>query len=463
LKIALRIAGILLLGTLAAGSVAAGPKARKLTPDAYIKTAKIEIITGDTTRYQYSIVMLDSLLLNYGPYAEAYYWMTKIMVDFHEKNGDLIKKKPYVEKMVAYADSLHMVCADPKARSANKKGCDKFVKDIDSVKARFWLDFYRSGVNQLKAIDSQSTNLKTETDSTAIAEARNIIKQNTDSCLANMDMAIIIDPKDSRPYIGLASAYEKQGDFEKSNDWLAKGLERASEADKIGLIQQLAYNYIQMDKYCDAVPYFEKMVALIPKDTAALGTMYNLSICYNRCKNYDSAVSVYRAMVNIQPTHVDALTGIGRYFNEMARRANDSSQRYDSLKDETGVKKWADIRRRQFDSSRVYLKRVFDLTPNDAAPAEEYGVVSQVIGNYAEALTAFERVTKLDPSNIGAWTSLGDCLVYAKRFKEAADAYEKVIAAEPKNRTVLEQLGLLYDELKQPAKVADIEARLKKL
>ena len=463
MKIALKIAGMVLLGTLAAGSVVAGPKARKLMPDTYIKTAKIEIITGDTARYKYSIVMLDSLLLNYGPYAEAYYWMTKIMVDFHEKNGDLTKKKPYVEKMVLYADSLHMVCADPKAKPANKKGCDRFIADIDSVKARFWLDFYRNGVEQLKAIDAQSANLKTETDSTALTETRNIITQDTDSCLANMDMAIIIDPKDSRPYIGLASAYEKQGNFEKSNDWLDKGLERASQADKLGLVQQLAYNYIQMDKYCEAVPYFERMVALIPKDTAALGTMYNLSICYNRCKNYDSAVMVYRAMVDIQPTNVDALTGIGRYFNEMARRANDSSQRYDSLKDSTGVKRWADTRRRQFDSSRAYLKKVFELTPNDAAPAEEYGVVCQLLGDYTEALTAFERVTKLDPSNIGAWTSLGDCLVYAKRFKEAADAYEKVIAAEPNNRAVLGQLKLLYEELKQPAKVADIDARLKKL
>ena len=457
----LALAAVLVI--VVAGSAMAGQKGRKLTADAYIKTAKIEITYGDTVRYQYAMVMLDSLIMYYGPYAEAYFWMTKIMVDFHEKNPDFKKKRHYVERMAAYADSLHMTCADPKAKPNNKKGCDKFIKDVDSTKVFFWRTFYNMGIEQLKRIDEQLENLKTETDSTARTEAENIIAANADSCIDVFGLTTIIDPADPRGYVGIASVYEKQKNVDKSNEWLSKGLERTPDSGKLQLIQNLAYNYTNAGKYCEAIPYFRQIVDLIPKDTSATSTMFNLSICYNACKEYDSSVAVYRRILAIQPTHVDALTGIGRYFNEMARWANDSAQLYDSLKNADAAKKWQDSRRARFDSSRVYLGKVFELTPDNASAADEYGLICYLVQDFADAILAYQRVTKLDASNVGAWTSLGDCLVYQKKFKDAIAAYEKVIELEPKSRQVLEQLKMLYTNEGQTAKASEIDARLKKL
>ena len=45
-----------------------------------------------------------------------------------------------------------------------------------------------------------------------------------------------------------------------------------------------------------------------------------------------------------------------------------------------GVKKWQDIRRARFDSSRVYLGKVFELTPDNAAAADEYGMAMAFSG-----------------------------------------------------------------------------------
>ena len=463
MKFATKLTLIAVLAFVIAGSAMAEQKARKLNPDAYIKTAKIEITYGDTVRYRYAMVMLDSLLMYYGPYAEAYYWMTKMMVDFHEKTPDFKAKKLYVEKMAIYADSLHQVCNDPKAKQNNKKNCDKLINDIDSTRVFFWRTFYGFGFDQLKRIDEQLTNLKTETDSIARAEAEHIVATNADSCIDVMRLAIIIDPSDPRAYVGVASAYEKVQNLDKSNEWLAEGLERTSDTGKLQLIQNLAYNYINMGKYCDAIPYLRQIVELLPSDTSATATMYNLSLCFNACKQFDSALAINRRVLAIEPTHIDALTGLGQYFGEIARWANDSVQRYDSLKDAAGAKKWRDLQRTRFDSSRVYLRKAFELSPDNPTAAEEYGLISYLSQDFAGAAEAYRRVTQLEATNVGAWTSLGDCLVYEKKFKEAIVAYEKVIDLEPKNRQVLEQLKSLYAETGQADKSAAIDARIKKL
>lgn len=458
-----RLVGSALACVFIAGSVMAAPKARKLTSDAYIKTAKIEISGLDTTRFAYATVMLDSLFINYGPFAEGYYWIARMQIHMNEKNGDLKKKRKYVASAMAYMDSLHIVCADKNAKMNNRKGCDKFIAEFDTVKTQLWRTYYSDGFRQIGMVQQQMDGLKSETDSTAIAEARKIISQNTDSCLDNMELAIIIDPKDSRAYIGIANAYEKQDSLTQSSEWLRKGLERASGLDeRLPLVQQLAISNGQAGKFCDAIKYFREWVSLIPKDTNAVATMANLAICYNGCQMYDSAIRIFREVLTIQPSDLNALTGIGKYFRQMAGWAGDSSKVYDSLKNEAAAKRWRDIRNQRFDSSKVYMKQVFDASPQDTLIAEEYGLICYLVGDYQSATAAFTRVTSLDATNAGAWTTLGDCHVYLKKWRDAIVAYERAIAADPDNKLVLQQLSSLYHQEGMAAKAAEVDARLNK-
>lgn len=447
-----------------AAGVLAGPKARKLTADAYIKTAKIEIGYVDTTRYAYASVMLDSLFLYYGPYAEGYYWIAKMQIDVNEKTGDLKRKLPYITKAMAYLDSLHMVCADKNAKPNNKKSCDKFVQELDSIKVYYWRTFYNSGVDQLKRITEQTDNLKTETDSAIRLESYKIITQNTDSCLDNMSLAIAIDPGDSRAYIGIANAYEKQDSIARSTEWLMKGLERAKvPEERLPLVQQLAVTAGSAGNYCDAALYFGQWVELTAKDSTATETMSNLAICLNGCGMYDSALVIQREILKLSPGNATALTGIGKYYGEIANWASDSAKAHEEAKDSVGAKKWLTIRGQRFDSAKVYFKQVFDMYPDSVTVADHYGLICASRGDYANAVLAFERITRLDPSNADAWTSLGDCYLYMKRFKDAIGPYEKVIEAQPGNKAVMQQLKNLYHEQNMTAKEAAIDARLKNL
>ncbi len=449
--------------TLAVGSFA-GPKARKLTADAYLKTAKIEIGYADSTRYPYATVMLDSLFMYYGPYAEGYYWIAKMQIDMNEKTGDLKKKLPYVASAMSYLDSIHAVCNDKNAKANNKKGCDKFTQELDSIKVFYWRTFYNNGVEQLKQITEQATNLQTETDSTAIIEARKIITQNTDSCLDNMNLAITIDPKDARAYIGIANAYEKQDSIERSSEWLMKGLERATTPEeRLPLVQQLAISTGSAGKYCDAANYFAEWVRLTAKDSGVTETMSNLAICLNSCEKYDSALAVQKEILRLQPGNYAAMIGIGRYFTEIAGWAFDSSRAHEEAKDSAGAKKWMATRNDRYDTARTYYKQVFEMYPDSASVADQYGLICASRADYANAVMAFERVTRLDPTNVEAWTSLGDCYLYLKRLKEAIVPYEKVIEAQPTNKAVLQQLKNLYHEQGNTSKEAEVDAKLKKL
>ena len=78
----LKLLLIMVLAALLAGSVSAG-KPRKLPASAYIKSAKIHILSGNTERYEQAVAMLDSLFMYYGPNAEGLYWM----VDYQTCTG----------------------------------------------------------------------------------------------------------------------------------------------------------------------------------------------------------------------------------------------------------------------------------------------------------------------------------------------------------------------------------------
>jgi tetratricopeptide (TPR) repeat protein len=439
-------------------------EARKLPVGAYIKTAKIEILSGDTVRYAYAQAMLDSLFLHYGPHAEGMFWMNQMMVDFIEKSGSLDGKKEYVELMVAYRDSLRFTCENKDINKKYRKDCNKLISKADSTGVKYWRDFYNEAIAQLDVIDEGLKEKDFAEDSATVAYWEKKLEATADSIITQLEMALLIDNQDHLPYFALGTLYEKLGKFKDSNEWLIKGMEFAE--DRKPLLLQIAYNYVSGNSYCEAAVYFQEYVDLTPdseKTVDDVSTMTNLAICYNNCKDYEKARAVNSRIVGVQPENTDALTSIGRYYNQMARAANDSANLYQSQNDEARKSEWRDIRRLRLDSSSTMFKRVFELKQDDIFAAEEYGVVCAILENYTEAAVAFTRLTELEPERGDHWTSLGDCLLNLKQFKESAGAYEKVVALEPDNRLIWERLYDIYRETRQNAKAAEAKKKLDNL
>lgn len=451
---------IVVLTTLVAGSALSGKKARKLPLDAYIKSAKIDIISGELDRYPEAIAMLDSLFMHYGPHAEALHWMGQINVDYIEKSASPMEKKPHIDKMVAYFDSLHQCCDNEEIKKKYRKNCKNYIKHADSITVKYWREFYNAGVEQLTVMNEISDEIELAEDSASRSYLEANLQANMDSCVANLELAITIDPTNHQTYIGIGSAYEKAGNHDKALEWQEIGLEKSPDSVKASMSLSIGYTYINMDRYCDAIPHLKNYLADSTTDTT---WMYNLSICYNNCGYYDSALAIYSAILQISPNHDKVLSGVGRYHNELARRYSDSANFYSDKGDESLKQEWLARKDEAFDSSYTYYKRAFKSNPDDEFVADQFALIAALTERFEDAAEGYARIAELRPTDPDNWTYLGDVSVSLKRFTEAIAAYEKAVEFQPDEADLWQQLADLYQNEGMNKKEAEARAKLKAL
>jgi tetratricopeptide (TPR) repeat protein len=446
------------MGLFIAGAAAQAKKPRKLPTSAYIKSAKIEIVSGDIERYPSAIAMLDSLFMHYGPHAEGLDLMRKVMVDYVEKAPNPEAKMPHLESMMAYYDSLKMCCESKEVKSKYKKDCKEFLRVADSTNVDYWRRFYNDGIEQLNRIEETAKNLKMETDSAALAYMRASLKASTDSCLINMRLAITVDPADHRTYVALGTVYEQEEEYPEAIKWFSEALERTD--DKASLYISIAYDYIKMGEYCQSIPYFKQYLELTPTDIA---NMSNLAACYNNCKVFDSAMMTYEHILSIEPENMDALISVGLFFNQQASNASADASEARQAGDEAREKELRAQQMEAFDSAIVYFERAVAVDPENPDAVEQVAVVNAIRGNYEPAAAAFTKLVELKPGEADFWTSLGDCYLYLKKYPEATTAYEEVVKLDPGNVPIWENLVDLYREIKKPKKRKAAEKKLAEL
>jgi tetratricopeptide (TPR) repeat protein len=196
---------------------------------------------------------------------------------------------------------------------------------------------------------------------------------------------------------------------------------------------------------------------------AVVNNMFNLTICLNNCKMFDSSYAVSTKILEIDPDNANVLTNAGRYHKQLALAANDSATYYSKQGDTAAAKMWRQKKDEEFVKAVNYLQKSFELQPESVPAAEELGIIAFLLEKYDLAATAFTQATKLDSTNYEDWTSLGDCYLRLQDWQKSADAYEKSLALKPNNKTVMEQLVLLYQELGKKKLADEMQAKLKNL
>lgn len=442
-----------------AGSAAA--QSKKKPADIYIRSAKIEVQSGDIQRYYTGLGYLDTLAMHYGPVSEGLYWTRKIYTDLVDKTGALAERGEFVRLMVAYNDSLHLCCDNKEIDKKFRKDCKKYIQEGDSTMVFYWRTFYNAGVEQVTAIQQVTEDLKNEENEESKKYFENRFAALKDTCEFNMSMAIAIDSSDARPYVGMASVYGYKGEHEAANEWLIRALDHSK--DRTSLLGQIGYNFIEQDKSCEAIPYYEELTYAeeLPTEQEQLdnliGSMTNLYVCYTRCSEWAGADKILHRILEVVPGNPDALYRLGRLHMRLGGTASDSASK---AEDSTVAERYRDEQNARFDSAAVYLQQAFDVKTDDLEIAENLGLVLYVRGKLEEASVAFARAVELDSTKTDNWLSLGDIYLRLENWAGSAAAYERVIEAQPNNKRILEALDGLYAETKEPDKRAAIKKRL---
>jgi tetratricopeptide (TPR) repeat protein len=476
-KTMLRMMVVVVLVAIVASLAFAG-KTRILQPSSYITTAKIEIIgyaeNKDVERIDRAMAMLDSLIMNWGPHPDGYYWYSQIKWDLAKEKANLKERLPIVRAAVAYADSLKATCSNDNIKKAYRKDCTKLDTQMDSIRVEQWREYFNNGIAQIKEVEEQtdavkSENAKSVPDSAALSFFKTRIDAITDSCQDNMELAIAIDSTDARPFVGLATINEKIGKFDKAIDIFKRAMPFAEDRNQ--LVISIAYDYIQLGQYCDAIPWFRAYVDSMSANTtvmqdptnraAVISTAQNLAICYNNCKEFDEAKAIFERILSFNPDDVAALVGVARYQQYRGREAGDSAKVAREGARDKAITDWQAVRDQRFDSARVELKKAFELAPEDAGIAAEYGLMSAILQKFDEAKVAFVRATQLAPNEIDYWTSLGDCNLSLHSWADAAAAYEHVVELQPDRKPVWERLSDLYEQIGNQARREEVLKKLK--
>jgi cytochrome c-type biogenesis protein CcmH/NrfG len=73
----------------------------------------------------------------------------------------------------------------------------------------------------------------------------------------------------------------------------------------------------------------------------------------------------------------------------------------------------------------------------------------------ARNILSLEQEVAVNPTNVNAWTQLGNVYFDTKNFAKAIRAYEKSIELSPNNPNVLTDLGVMYRRNGQPEKAVE--------
>ena len=90
-----------------------------------------------------------------------------------------------------------------------------------------------------------------------------------------------------------------------------------------------------------------------------------------------------------------------------------------------------------------------------ARPPQQQQSQPNLSNEQARNILSLEQEVAVNPSNIDAWTQLGNVYFDTGSFAKAIRAYEKTIELSPNNPNVLTDLGVMYRRNGQPGKAVD--------
>jgi serine/threonine-protein kinase len=172
---------------------------------------------------------------------------------------------------------------------------------------------------------------------------------------------------------------------------LALGLENTNEVASVGV----AKAYEHDGKINEAERAYQRAIQTHPNSRSAYN---NFGAFYVGQNEYEKALQMYAKAIQIAPEWYATYSNVGNIYNQMG----------------------------QYDKAIDPLKKSISIRPSYAAYVN-LGVAYSGLNRFADAASALQEATKLDPQQAVTWGDLGEALYYAGRKDESVAPYRKAV------------------------------------
>jgi len=207
---------------------------------------------------------------------------------------------------------------------------------------------------------------------------------------------------------------------------------------------------------------FTAAIVLEPGNTKAV---FGLATIAEQQKKWNTAASLYRRVLDLDPTNVAAARGLGRSMTELgdksaARmafgRAIENDPAAAESRNDYGVFLF---RSDELDRSIEELIEAVRLDGSRPVYHENLGRAYRKKGMSREAEREFAEAARLAPNDAAVWTALGHVRADQKKVDEAATAFSTALSLDPASEDAATALGSV---LADAGKLVEAEAALVK-
>lgn len=281
--------------------------------------------------------------------------------------------------------------------------------------------------------------------------------------------AIRVAPGVANNYVGLATAYQLNGNMDQSE----KNFRRALQIDPNNLLASEGINAIENDRvkmqldlflnraislqkeerFDESIDNYIKAVRLSPRNP---DIHYNIGTCFQAKKDWFQAEKAYRKALDLNPEHEEAGLALKKLTDD--RRETQIAEAFDKAVELHENKRYNE-------AIQIYLKVAKD-KPNNDTLFYNIGTAYQAMGSFDEAKKYYEKAAMIKAGDEVYTQALNlinlkyadDLLTEGINAQTegkqdiAAQKYEELLEITPDNSDAWYNLGIAYQSLAEPDK-----------
>jgi len=210
--------------------------------------------------------------------------------------------------------------------------------------------------------------------------------------------------------------------------------------DKLEILDSLGNILRSRKQYADAIPYYDKAIALIGKpERRHWSYFYARGTSYERLKNWPAAEADLQKALSLYPDQPLILNYLGYSWIDQGRNMKEGMtyiEKAVSLKPDDGYivdsLGWAHYKQGNFKESVRYLERAVELRPDDAVLNDHLGDALWRVGREREARYQWDQSLSLKPEP-------EDAEKLKKKLEQGLDAVEKLTARTGKQASQVDE------------------------